>query len=88
MLTETAQTKFFFTTCNIQGHRIGALLPLENDQPAQVFFMGNGEQEAIHRCQLNNGVDNNITVQIQEELHKLLGEIKTYKSIDTVPDPE
>ena len=91
MLTETAQS--FFTTYNIQGqcyHRIGALLPLENDQPkyAQVFFMGGGEQEAIHRCQLNNGVDNNITVQIQEALHKLPGEIKTYKSIDTVPDPE
>ena len=50
--------------------------------------MGGGEQEAIYRCQLNNGVDNNITVQIQEALHKLPGEIKTYKSIDTVPDPE
>ena len=67
----------FFTTYNIQGHRIGALLPLENDQPAQVFFMGNGEQEAIHRCQLNDGVDNNIIVQIQEALHKLPAEIKT-----------
>ena len=52
------------------------------------FFRGGDEQEAIHRCQLNNGVNNNITVQIQEALHKLPGEIKTYKSIDTVPDPE
>ena len=50
--------------------------------------MEGGEQEAIHRCQLNNGVDNNIIVQIQEALHKLPAEIKPYKSINTVPDPE
>ena len=52
------------------------------------FFMGGDEQEAIHRCQLNNGVNNNIIVQIQEALHKLPGEINTFKSINTVPDPE
>ena len=66
----------FLLSYNIQGqcnHRIGPVLPLENDQPkyAQVFSMVGGEQEAIHRCQLYNGVDNNIIVQIQEALHKL-----------------
>ena len=52
--------------------------------------MGGGEQEAIHRCHLNNGVDNNIIVQIQEALHNNHPYVESFKyalqQLNNTPD--
>ena len=52
--------------------------------------MGGGKQEASHLSQLNNGVDNNIIVQIQEALHNNHPYVESFKyalqQLNNTPD--
>jgi hypothetical protein len=64
----------FFTTFQIQGqryHRIGSLLPPQNEQSKfmQVYFL-NGNEEMQQRCRLNAGLRPDVIQQLQDILHE------------------
>ena len=73
----------FFTTYKIQGqcyHRMGSLLPLQDEEPkfVQVFFMG-GDEEASQRCRLNQGVEQDIIRRLQAMLHDTHPYVASFK---------
>ncbi|CAH2226617.1 jg9019, partial [Pararge aegeria aegeria] len=65
----------FSSTFTIQGqiyHRIGSLLPTNNEQPKflQIYFMGNENDEVDRRCQNIQLVEKDIVLKIQRMLHE------------------
>ncbi|XP_023214640.1 uncharacterized protein LOC111632139 [Centruroides sculpturatus] len=75
----------FMPTFKIQGqiyHRIGSLLPLEDQPPVflQIYFVGNDEEEVNIRCNHSTGVDKRLVYQIQKALHEHNSYIKEFKA--------
>ena len=63
----------YFTTYKVQGqcyHRIGSLLPLEDNEPmyTQVYFL-EGNAQSIRRCELNQGVEQEIILELQARIN-------------------
>ncbi|GBO99548.1 hypothetical protein EVAR_87322_1 [Eumeta japonica] len=75
----------FSPTFTIQGqvyHRIGSLLPANNEQPKflQLYFMGDEEYEADRRCQNIQGIERDTVLKIQRMLHEHNRLINTFKT--------
>ena len=73
--TSVVDLNGFATTFKVQGqvyHRIGSLLPLPDESPQflQVYFMGNEQIEADHRCDIIPGVRRSIVLSLQRMLHE------------------
>ena len=76
----------FMPTFKVQGqvyHRIGSLLPEENEncQFLQIYFMGNQENQAQRRCNVSEGTKLHIILSLQEMLHSRNSYVKTFKSV-------
>ncbi|XP_050675973.1 uncharacterized protein LOC126972914 [Leptidea sinapis] len=75
----------FSPTFTIQGqvyHRIGSLLPANNEQPKslQLYFMGDEKNEADRRCQNIQGIERDTVLKIQRMLHEHNRLINTFKT--------
>ena len=76
----------FMQTFKVQGqvyHRIGSLLPEENENSLflQIYFMGNQENQAQRQCNVNEGTKLNIILSLQEMLHSRNSYVNTFKSV-------
>ncbi|XP_037871618.1 uncharacterized protein LOC119629558 [Bombyx mori] len=75
----------FSPTFTVQGqvyHRIGSLLPANNEQPKflQLYFMGDEKNEADRRCQNIQGIERDTVLKIQRMLHEHNRLINTFKT--------
>lgn len=75
----------------IQGqiyHQAGSLLPLPNSeyQFLQIYFIGNNEDEADRRCEINRNTRRQIVLEIQNMLHQNNELVAMFKTaIDRMP---
>ena len=83
----------FMPTFKVQGqvyHRIGGLLPLEDEEPKflQVYFTGNKEQEIQHRLHNIPGVKASVVGQLQDLLHNSNNYVKGFKTAMETMSPD
>ena len=75
----------FMPTFKVQGqvyHRVGSLLPPENEEPKflQIYFMGDERQEAQQRCNNIPGTRQDIVTEVQQMLHQHNDYVHIFKS--------
>lgn len=75
----------FMPTFKVQGqiyHRIGSLLPSENDDYKflQIYFMGDKEEESNRRCNIIGGTRHEIITILQELFHTHNNVVKMFKT--------
>lgn len=82
----------FSPTFTVQGqvyHRIGSLLPVNNEKHSflQIYFMGNEYEEVSRRCQNIGELNKGTVLEIQRMLHKHNHLVTTFKmAVDRMPE--